>query len=217
MRIERLFSDDDLAAIREATTAAELQTGGEIVPYIVERVVERDEARWRGATLGALAAALIAGSVNVLGLFWGGSGVWWITLPAVAGAGLGFLVASVDAVGRRLIPDDHLERAVRMRAEAAFVEEEVFDTRDRTGILVFLSLFERRAVILADAGINRSVPEDTWQVVVDELVAGIRAGRAAAAMRQAVTHCGRILVEHEVVLRPDDTDELPDAPRIRER
>jgi putative membrane protein len=217
MRIERLFSDDDLAAIREATTAAELQSGGEIVPFIVERVVERDEARWRGATLGALAAALVAGLVHVLGPFWGGSGVWWITLPAVAGAGLGFLVASADVVGRRLIPDDHLERAVSMRAEAAFVEEEVFDTRDRTGILVFLSLFERRAVILADAGINRSVPEDTWQGVVDELVAGIKAGRAAEAMRQAVTRCGRILAEYEVALRPDDTDELPDAPRIRER
>ncbi len=217
MRIERLFSEDDLAAIKEATTAAELRTGGEIVPYIVERVVERDEARWRGATLGALAAALVAGVVHLLGPFWGGFGVWWITLPAVTGAGLGFLAAGLDPVGRRLIPEDHLERAVTMRAEAAFVEEEVFDTRDRSGILVFLSLFEHRAVILADAGINRSVPKNTWNVVVDELVAGIRAGRAADAMRQAVTRCGEILAEHEVVLRPDDTDELPDAPRIRER
>ncbi len=217
MRIERLFSEDDLAAIKEATTTAELRTGGEIVPYIVERVVERDEARWRGATLGALAAALVAGVVHLLGPFWGGFGVWWITLPAVAGAGLGFLIGGIDAVGRRLIPEDHLERAVTMRAEAAFVEEEVFDTRDRTGILVFLSLFEHRAVILADAGINRSVPKDTWKAVVDELVAGIRAGRAAEAMRQAVTRCGEILAEHEVALRPNDTDELPDAPRLRER
>ena len=104
MKIERFFSADDLTAIQEATTAAELQTGGEIVPYIVERVVERDEARWRGATLGALAAALVAGVVHVLGPFWGGSGVWWITLPAVAGAGLGFLIAGIDAVGSRLIP-----------------------------------------------------------------------------------------------------------------
>jgi putative membrane protein len=116
-----------------------------------------------------------------------------------------------------LIPDDHVDRAVAMRAKAAFLEEEVFDTRDRTGILVFLSLFERRAVILADAGINRVVPEDTWQDLVDQLVAGIRRGRAAEAMRQAVTRCGEILAEHEVALRPDDEDELSDAPRIRKR
>ncbi len=217
MKIEGLFSADDLTAIREATTAAELRTGGEIVPYIVERVVELDEARWRGATLGALAAALAAGLAHLLGPFWGGFGVWWITLPAVAGAGFGFLIAGFDAIGRRLIPEDHLERAVTMRAEAAFVEEEVFDTRDRTGILVFLSLFERRAVILADAGINRAVAKDTWQVVVDELVAGIKAGHPAEAMERTVVRCGEVLAEHEVALRPDDTDELHDAPRIRER
>ncbi len=72
-------------------------------------------------------------------------------------------------------------------------------------------------MILADAGINRSVPEGTWQTLVDELVAGIRAGCAAEAMRKTVARCGEVLVEHEVALRPDDTDELPDAPRVRER
>ena len=61
MKTEKLFSSEELEAIREATSAAETQTGGEIVPYIVERVFESDHARWRGATLGALAAALAAG------------------------------------------------------------------------------------------------------------------------------------------------------------
>lgn len=217
MKIDRFFSETDLTAIREATTAAEMKTGGEIVPYIVERALEKGAASWRGATIGALAAALTAGLVNAIGQYWGGSGIWWITLPALAGAGFGYLIGGLDAFCRWLIPDDQLERAVRIRAEAAFVEEEVFDTRDRTGILVFLALAEHRAVILADAGINRSVPEGTWQAVVDELVAGIKAGRAADAMKEAVARCGEVLVEHEVALRPDDTDELSDAPRVRER
>jgi len=217
MKIDRYFSESDLLAIREATTAAETRTGGEIVPYIVERTIEKDRAKWCGSAIGALAAALAAGLVNVLGEYWGGSGVWWITLPTVVGAGLGYLLGGLDAAGRWLVPDDHAERAVVTRAEAAFVEEEVFDTRDRTGILVFLSLAERRAVILADAGINRSVPEGTWREVVTELVAGIKGGDAAGAMRAAVTRCGEILETHGVALRPDDVDELPDAPRVRER
>ncbi|MDX2438855.1 MAG: hypothetical protein QNL88_17610, partial [Acidobacteriota bacterium] len=214
MKVDRYFSEGDLLAIREATTAAETRTGGEIVPYIVESVIAKDEASWRGAAIGALAAALAAGVVNVFGEFWGGSGLWWITLPTVVGSGLGFLIGSLDAVSRWLIPDDHVDHAVRIRAEAAFVEEEVFDTRDRTGILVFLSLSEHRAVILADSGINRSVPEGTWQALVDDLVAGIKAGSAAEAMRRTVIRCGEVLAEHEVVLRPDDVDELPDAPRV---
>jgi putative membrane protein len=217
MKVHRFFSDDDLESIRKATADAESRTGGEIVPFIVERVVEKDEARWRAAAVGALAAAAAAGLADLFGGYWGGSGVFWITLPVVAGAGLGYLLGGVGAVGRWLIPEDRLDRAVTMRAEAAFLEEEVFDTRDRTGVLVMISLFEHRAVILADAGINRVVPENTWQELVDQLVSGIRSGRAAEAMRDAVASCGKVLEEYEVPLRPDDEDELPDAPRIRER
>ncbi len=217
MRINDLFSEDDLRSIRDATTAAESRTGGEIVPYIVERVLDKDEARWRGAALGALGAALVAGLVNALGGFWGGYGVWWITLPAVIGSGLGYVLAGIDVVGRRLIPVDQLERGARLRAESAFLEEEVFNTRDRTGILVFLALFEHQAVILADEGIHRRVPKDEWLHLVDDLVAGIKAGRAPEALSETVTRCGNVLERYGVKLRPDDEDELSDAPRIRER
>ena len=217
MQLRALFSEADLEAIRAATAAGESRTAGEIVPYIVERVVERDTARWRGATLGALGVALVAGIANAFGDFWGGYGVWWITLPTVVGAGAGYLVAGIDTVGRRLIPEDHIERSVHLRAEAAFLEEEVFATRDRTGILVFLALFERRAVILADEGIHRAVPQDEWQHLVDDLIAGIKARRAAAALVEAIARCGGLLEQYEVERRPDDEDELPDAPRIRER
>jgi putative membrane protein len=217
MRIRSLFSERDLEAVREATAAAEAHTAGEIVPYIVERVVERDEARWRGATLGALAAALIAGVVHAVGHYWSGFGVWWITLPTIVGAGFGYVVTGVDTIARWLIPEDHFERAVRLRAEAAFLEEEIFATRDRTGILVFLALFERRALVLADEGIHRSVPKDTWQDLVDELISGIKGGRAADALVEAIGRCGALLEEYEVERRPDDEDELSDDPRIRER
>jgi len=97
------------------------------------------------------------------------------------------------------------------------LEEEVFKTRDRTGILIFLALGEHRAVILADEGINRAVPEGLWDRVVADLVAGIKAGQAPRALENAVVRCGEILAEHRVEPRPDDTDELSDRPRIRER
>jgi putative membrane protein len=102
------------------------------------------------------------------------------------------------------------------RAEAAFLEEQVFRTRDRTGILVFLALYEHRAVILADQGIHRAVPSGLWQELVDELVAGVAAGEAARALERTVRRCGEVLVEHRVARQPDDRDELDDRPRIRE-
>jgi putative membrane protein len=211
------FADADLEAIRRATAAAEQRTSGEIVPYIVERIHTDDEARWRGAALGALAAALVAGAVHGLGGFWGGAGVAWITLPALMGAGAGYLLGGLTAIARRLVPAPSLDRLARLRAEAAFLEEEVFRTRDRTGILIFLAVAERRAVVLADEGINRAVPDGVWDSVVADLVAAIRAGRAARGLEEAITRCGEILAEHRVEPRPDDVDELDDRPRLRER
>jgi uncharacterized membrane protein len=72
-------------------------------------------------------------------------------------------------------------------------------------------------VILADEGIHRAVPKGEWQHLVDDLIVGIKAKRAAVALVEAVTRCGGLLERYEVERRPDDEDELPDAPRIRER
>jgi uncharacterized membrane protein len=49
------------------------------------------------------------------------------------------------------------------------------------------------------------------------LIAGIKAGRAAESLIEAIARCGELLEQYEVVRRPDDEDELSDAPRIRER
>ena len=217
MGVRRLFTAADLESIRLATAASEQRTSGEIVPYIVERVDNHDEARWRAAALGALGAALIAGAVHTLSGLWGGAGLLWITLPTLAGAGTGYAIGGLGTIARRLVPTETLGRLARMRAEAAFLEEEVFRTRDRTGILIFLALAEHRAVILADEGINRAVAKGLWDRVVADLVAGIRAGRAPQALEGAVVRCGEILAEHRVEPRPDDTDELDDRPRLRER
>jgi putative membrane protein len=180
-------------------------------------VIEPDAPRWRGATTGALLGALAAGLMHFLGGFWGGSGVWWITLPAVVGSSLGWLAASAASIGRWLVPEDQIERAVQLRAEAAFLEEEIFNTRDRTGILVFLALFEHRAVILADEGIHRAVPQHEWQALVDALVEGIRSGRGVEALCEVIGRAGALLDRFEVERRPDDADELSNVPRLRER
>ena len=55
------------------------------------------------------------------------------------------------------------------------------------------------------------------EALVDDLIAGIKTKRAAAALIEAISRCGALLAQYEVARRPDDEDELPDAPRIRER
>ena len=90
----------------------------------------------------------------------------------------------------------------------AFLDQEVFRTRDRTGILLFLSLFEHRVVLLADSGIHEKVEEERWEAITARVAAGIRSGKPGPALVEAIRECGALLEQHGVARRADDRDEL---------
>ena len=217
MPVRPLFSEQDLEAVRGVVAAAEGKTSGEIVPFVVDASDAYEGALWKGAALGALGAPLLVAVAHVVAGLWGG-GVLWIGLPAAAGGALGFLLtAFVPAVKRALIPRDLLDRRVRRRAAVAFLEEEVFSTEDRTGILLFLSLFEHRVVVLGDAGINVKVGEEEWIAITDAIAAGIREGRPGEALVEGIGACGRLLTRRGVEIQPDDRNELRDDLRRRDQ
>lgn len=212
----RFFSPADEEAVRAAVAAAEAETGGEVVPYVVGRSGEYRGTAWSVATVAAVTAAVAAALAHDLGGFWGGAGMLWSALPVALAALTGWwLVAAVPALRRRLTPASVLDEQVALRAAAAFVEEEVFGTRDRTGVLIFLSLLEHRVLILGDSGIDERIEPGEWKRISDRLAAGIRAGEPAAALVEAIAACGRIL-ERRVERREDDVDELSDALRLRD-
>ena len=217
MSVRPLFSEQDLEAVRGAVAAAEGKTSGEIVPFVVDASDAYEGALWKGAALGALGAPLLVAVAHVVAGLWGG-GVLWIGLPAAAGGALGFLLtAFVPAVKRAFIPRDLLDRRVRRRAAVAFLEEEVFSTEDRSGILLFLSLFEHRVVVLGDAGINAKVGDEEWVAITDAIATGIREGRPGEALVAGIGACGRLLTRRGVEIQPDDRNELRDDLRRRDQ
>jgi putative membrane protein len=212
------FSEADQRAIAEATRDAELRTSGEIVPYVVGACDDYPEADWKAVVCGALLGGGGGVAVNFLGGFWGGSPWLWSALPAALAAAAALIgVRASDGLRRWLVADAVLDLRARRRAAVAFLDDEVFATRDRTGILIFVALFERRVVVLGDAGINRAVPAGAWQRVVADLVDGIRAKRPAQALIAAIGECGRLLEEHRVSIAPEDTDELENRLRLVDR
>jgi Predicted membrane protein len=99
---------------------------------------------------------------------------------------------------------------VRLRAERAFYEEGLHKTKEGTGILIFLSLLERRVEILADQAIDARVPPGTWDTLVRDLVQGIRADRQTAAFCDVIRRCGDLLAIHFPTHGGDNPNELPD-------
>ncbi len=220
MGMKNLFSEPDLARIKQAVSEAEGHTSGEIVPYVVPRSDRYEVAVWRGAVLMTVLA--IAG-LGLLFRFYEGWGWAWLftgwgtaLVALVAGVLGAALTVVLPPLKRRLAGEDLLARTVHDRALRAFVEEEVFNTRDRTGILVFISLFERRIEVVGDEGINRLVTPDDWAEVVLRIRQGIREGRPAEGLIEAIGMCGRLLEKKGVDIRPDDTNELPDRLRFDE-
>lgn len=213
------LTDAELQRIREAVAAAEARTSGEIVPYIVERSGSYEVAVWRGASF--LAVGTMLGAVLLL-QFYGGWGLGWLytgwgmaLLASLAGVVGAVLTAVVPPLKRRLAGADRLATRVHRRAALAFLDEEVFKTRDRTGILLFVSLFEHRIEVLGDEGINRQVSPEEWVEVVDTIRRGVRQGHLADGLIEAIALCGRLLEEKGVAIRHDDTDEISDRVRLR--
>lgn len=209
-----LFSEADLRRIEAAVREAETKSRGEIVTAAVPASGRYAGAVWTGACLGSLTALLGLVLVHWLGELWGVGSPLWALLAAGGGAVLGHLVVGgSDALKRFLTSDEVMARQVDLAARAAFVDHEVFATRDRSGVLIFISLLEHRVEVLADSGIEARVEPGEWEGIVAGIVRGIREGRAADALVEAIGHCGEILDRRGLERRPQDVDELADGLR----
>jgi putative membrane protein len=108
-----------------------------------------------------------------------------------------------------LTPGIVKSRRVRRRAIRYFKVGAERRTSGRTGILIYLSLIEHRAEIVADEAIHKLVPQERWGEAMAHLIAEVREGRIPEGMIAAIGDVGKILSEH-FPRDGDDKNELPD-------
>ena len=207
-----LFTDDDMRKIHDAVQAAERRTRGEIVPMVVPSSGLYSEARYlAGLTTAFMTLAIFL----TLDQGWGQYG-WqehhpdWIVLGVVFANVLGYWAGSLPPCIRFFTSKERMTSKVRWRAERAFYEHGLYKTREGTGILIMVSLLERRVQVLADKAINERVPPGTWDDLVRDLVQGIKDGRPTDAFCRAIERCGDLLAQHFPARPGDNPDELSD-------
>jgi putative membrane protein len=216
--LSRFFSADELEAIKAAVADAERGTSGEIVPYVVERSDTYEEAEWRGGALLGSLVMLATILFHDVATDWPSPLVAGTLLGGVVAFGAGMLLVKfLPPLTRVFTGRGIMERRVAARAAEAFVAEEVFNTRDRTGVLIFVSLLEHIVLVVGDSGITARVGPDAWSGLVDTVVTGIRAGKPAGGLAAAVRGAGEILRTHGVDVRPGDANELRDSLRLKQR
>jgi putative membrane protein len=198
-----ILSDEERARLAKLVGEAERGTAGELVTVVARQSADYGAYRLGWAAMLALVTAVVLhvfarhvpmnwllGAEGPLGVL-----LWWIL--------------GRPALLRLVTPRAVQRRAVNDRVKQLFLELGVTETRDRSGVLVFLSELERRVEILADRGIHEHVGAEAWQVMVHELVGAIQGGRAAEGLATIIGRIGRELAE-KFPPRPDDTNELPD-------
>jgi putative membrane protein len=215
LKPENLFSEQDKKRIADAVKDAEQRTAGEIVPFVVGRSDSYPEAWLRAGSLFGFLALFILALIDMGTDLWLPFGYAESGMLVIVAFGLGsLLTVLIPAFKRLFIPGGMMQQRVDERAALAFVDEEVFGTRERTGILIFISLFEHRVCILGDTGINSQVGQEEWDGIVRIIVDAIHNGAAAEGMLEAIWKCGELLERRGVEIRPDDTNELDNRVRF---
>jgi putative membrane protein len=108
-----------------------------------------------------------------------------------------------------LTPAATKHRRVRRRAIAIFQAAAAGRTAHKTGVLIYLSLAERRAEIVADEAILKVTDEHTWGEAMTLLLTEVREGKVGDGICAAIERVGTVLSEH-FPRSADDTNEIPD-------
>lgn len=203
----------DRARIQAAVEEAEKQTSGEIVPLVVPVSGEYFWVHPLAAFKGVLLAT-VAMEVYSLSHPFPIPGHHWIYAQALGALVVGAL-SFVPALKRLAIGRKRLAAQVDERALAHFIAEGLTETKKRTGVLIYVSLFEHRVEILGDRGIHAKVDNDYWDSLCDALSKRIAEGRITDGIVEATRNIGAKLREH-FPREADDENELPDHMRTRE-
>jgi putative membrane protein len=216
------LSEADHDKVSEAIAAAEATTDGEIVAVVTPLSDSYHDVALHWALVPLFAVlAWAAWRPSAL--------VWWydflfggwqpdptlgqlLTLLLVFAAlkfTVALLVLKWMPLRLALTPGATKHRRVRRRAVAIFKAAAERRTEDRTGILIYLSLGERRAEIVADEAITKRTTPETWGEAMATLLMVVREGRPGDGICAAIQQIGTVLAEH-FPKTADNPNEIPD-------
>jgi putative membrane protein len=182
--VKKNLNEQERRHLEQRVADTEKRIGVQVVLAVIEKSDSYVELPWKAFALGAAAAGL---ATVLPGLLWPSWSPLFTTLLAVTTTLLGGSVCALLCVAlpgfARLFLDAHrAEVETRQYAESLFLSREVFATRGRTGVLLLVSLFEKRVVVLPDTGLRRSLNADALQGIISRMTAPLAAGHVGRAL-----------------------------------
>jgi putative membrane protein len=197
------ITNENKESIKKAIKDIELKTSGEIVPVILKQSDFYPAAHFRLALIMGMLFSIICYYTYD---FDDPIMLIWIQIPGIL---LGYVLAYIPILKRIFTTAKEMQEEVYQRSLEVFYENRISMTRDRTGIMIFISLLERKVEVLADCGINEKVEKNYWNDLVRSLSSEISKGNMINGIVKSINTCGEKLVE-SFPAKHDDTNEISD-------
>jgi putative membrane protein len=166
----------------------------------------------------ALTVLTILLTLEALWLPWGwhAANAAWLVCATMLAYGIGSWFGTFGPVIHLFTSRERMQHKVRLRAEQGFARHAVSQTRDRTGVLILLSILERQVYVLPDRPLAQQVPVERWSQIVQAAVERLKAQDIVGGLCEGIEQCGRLLADVCPSRPGDNPDELPNQP-VQER
>ena len=200
------LNDEAMQKIKDCVADVESKTTGEIAVAVAAESAHYSfwELLWADLIGAIVLIAMLPFSDKILGLYrllyWQNEPSWilpvFYVISCFSTVVISFYLANIPAIDRIIIPLSVRKSCVTHRAFRYFTESGVYDTKEHSGILIFVSYLERQVRIIADSGIAEKIPQDLWNIIADDLAGGLKDGNTKDGFIAAVEKCGDLLAEH---------------------
>lgn len=178
------FSPEERDRLEGLVAQVEEKSHAQVVLAVIGRSDAYAELPWKAFALGTVVAALVLVLSGALNGGWSPSLTKLYTAGLLIGCGAAMAMLAIlwPGFARCFLPAHRAEGEVRQYAEALFLQREIFATKNRRGILLLVSGFERRVVLLPDQGVREILTEPVLAEVIATMVPLLKKRRVALAL-----------------------------------
>jgi putative membrane protein len=209
--MKQILSDHDRVQLDQRIAEAEKRTKAQIVLAVIKRSDTYAELPWKAFAMGVSIAGFLIIIQDLLIRTWNSNNTVLVTVVTTLALGAVFALLTVFLPGfaKLFLSANRAEVEVRQYAESVFLSRELFATGKRTGILLLISLFEHKVVLLPDKGLSNQLTKNAIRDVIAAMSPSLARNDVSRAMEDGLERLCRLL-EPAVTGQEAIKNELPD-------
>jgi len=183
-----IISNKDKELIKKLISQAESKTQSELVPMIVHHSDVYPAAHFRAAIIISFlfSLALYFSALSIINPIY----FLWIQLP---GLYVGYLLGHIPFIKRVLITKEEIEKEVTEHAYQSFFHHNLHLTQNHNGVLLFVSVMEKKIKIIADVGISKKIDQKIWEEIIFQFAQKIKEGQFIEGLTESIQAVSNVL------------------------